>query len=395
MDIAVIGAGASGMAASIAAARAGASVTLYEHKESAGNKLLITGNGKCNFTNTDMRPECFHSSTAEPGRIGGILERFGTDDCLTFFESMGLLHRERKGGLYPYSDTAESVRSALILEMKRLGVSMMYGLEPELNLKERLVDGKSYDRVIIACGSFVSKRTGSDGSGYALLKKAGVEITPLYPALTPLVTKENLSALKGVRCEAALTLKDGEGRIRERSFGELQPYEHGFSGICAMDISGEACRILAGKGRAYAEADYLPLMSDEELETMLKHRRESYPERDTADLLTGIFPRKLINYLVHPVDSRRPDHLRKLTNIIKHSRYELSADMLTDFSRAQTVAGGVSFEQLDDDLMLNDMEGVYITGELIDADGICGGYNLHFAWASGIIAATNAAGSGI
>ncbi len=390
MDIAVLGAGASGIAAAIAAARAGASVTIYEHRESAAKKILITGNGKCNFSNVRIDETCFHSSTDAGKRTGRFLERFGIKECLLFFESLGVKHRERKGGIYPYSDTAESVRAALLLELKRLGVSVIYNCgEPDVT-PELLVNGRRYDRVILSCGSLVSPKTGSDGSGYKLLKRLGVQLTPVYPALTPLIVKEELSMLKGVRCDARLSLLDDSGSLIEKSEGELQPYEGGFSGICAMDISGMACRVMGEGRRALVEVDYFPLLSDEGFAGEIRRRREEFPERNLPELLTSLFPIKLIRYLSHPVDTRREDWTEALCRNVKHHRYELDPVMTGDFSRAQTAAGGVPMTAVDDHCMLKEQPGIYVTGELLDTDGICGGYNLHFAWMTGIIAGESA-----
>ena len=386
MKTAVIGAGASGIMAAVTAAGAGAEVTLYEHRDSPAAKLLITGNGKCNFTNEKILPSHYHSSTDEDGRIGRMIKKFRTEDCLAFFENIGIKTRVRKGCVYPYPDTAESVRSALLLELKRLGVRTRYDCGVLSVSSDRTVQGERFDRVIISCGSAVAPGTGSDGSGYRILKELGVELTPVYPALTPLVTKEDLSAIKGVRCEAGLTLTDETGAVTEVSSGELQPYEKGFSGICAMDISGRACRLLGDGKRAFVEADLFPLMTDEEFKDEIRRRCRAFPERNLAETLTGLFPKKLINYIVHPVDSRKESFVDDLCRNAKHRRYELSKDMTKDFSRAQTAGGGVPVYSIDDNCMLKDREGIYVTGELLDCDGICGGYNLHFAWTTGHLA---------
>ena len=386
METVIIGAGASGLSAAVSSARAGDDVTVYEHKESAANKILITGNGKCNFTNEDIKSSCFHSSTDDEGRIGRMLGAFGTDKCLRFFESIGIRHRVRKGCIYPYPDTAESVKSALLLELRRLNVKVIYDCGELKVTRDLFVNGRRYDRMIIACGSRVSPKTGSDGSGYEILKMLGVKLTDIYPALTPLIIKEDLTGLKGVRCDARLRLTDESGEVTEVSAGELQPYEGGLSGICAMDISGSACRIMGEGRKAYVETDFFPEMTDGEFMAELERRSAAFPDRNLSELMTGLFPKKLINYLAHPVDTRRADHIKDLCRNVKHHIYELSKDMTSDFGRAQTVAGGVPLTEIDDHCMLKEHNGIYVTGELLDADGICGGYNLHFAWMTGYLA---------
>ncbi len=205
------------------------------------------------------------------------------------------------------------------------------------------------------------------------------------------MVREDLTGLKGVRCDAALKLMDESGRLYEESTGELQPYENGLSGICAMDISGQACRMMAEGKRAFVEADLFPVMTDEELKAEIKKRTEAFPERNPSELLTSLFPKKLIDHIVHPVDTRHGDWIDVLCRNIKHQSFELSPGMIDDFSRAQTVTGGVPMSDIDDHCMLKGRKGIYVTGELLDTDGICGGYNLHFAWMTGIIAGEHSA----
>ncbi|MCR5746733.1 MAG: aminoacetone oxidase family FAD-binding enzyme [Lachnospiraceae bacterium] len=399
-NIAVIGAGASGISAAISAARNGSAVDLYEHTDAAGSKILITGNGKCNFTNLNINSNCFHSRSDSNGRIRNIIGSFGYEDVKKFFESIGIPGKERKGRIYPYTDTADSVRTALILELKKLDVKMLYGcgrikLIPLLKggikvISESFPEGRIYRNVIIACGGSAAHKTGSDGSGYEILKELGIDITDIYPALTPVILKEDLRELKGIRCEAALTLIDEKGNVTERSEGELQPFENGLSGICALDISGNACRMTGAGERAFVTVDFFPGCSDEEFIDMIRGRRESFKERNLNEQLNGLFPKKLIRYLIHPIDTRRDSFESELIQRVKHLRYEVSGDILKDMSRAQTTAGGVALYEIDDNCMLKKQKGIYVTGELLDADGICGGYNLHFAWATGYLAGYHA-----
>ncbi len=398
--VSVIGAGASGMAGAISSAMAGADVTVFEHRESPLKKLLVTGNGKCNFTNKSIDRSCYHSSTDE-GFIDELLSGFNTDDCIAFLEGMGIRARERRGCFYPYPDTAESVRSAMLMQAKSLGINIITDCG-DMDVRECddgtfsvNCKGQTYvsDSLIIACGSCVSPNTGSDGSGYGLLRQFGADLTDISPALTPLVTLEDLTSIKGIRCDAALKLLDAKGSVVEVSSGELQPFDGGLSGICAMDISSAACRMLKSGDRAFVEADLYPVTDDEGFMDEIKSRMRLFPDRDLAGCLIGLFPKKLINYLVHPVDTRREDYLDLLLKRVKHLRFELKEEMTEDFSRAQTVSGGVPLCDIDPHCMLKDHRGIYVTGELLDADGICGGYNLHFAFATGCIAGKSAAGS--
>ena len=401
-NVAVIGAGASGITAAITAARHGAVVYLYEHTDSIANKILITGNGKCNYTNTDISREHYHSGTDSDGIISSVLSRFGSKECVRFFEELGVVCRERRGGIYPYTDTAESVRTALKLELERLGVPVTCGcrnISVAVNSDGTVIvksdmfpEGRIYDAVIISCGGSAAKKTGSDGSGYDIVRGLGAVTTDIYPALTPLRLTEDMSALTGVRCEAALKLINEKGEVIEASSGELQPFDKGLSGICALDISGNACRRIGAGEKAYVEVDYYPAADDTLFHTLIEDRVRKYPERKLSEILVGLFPKKLINYLVHPIDTRKQSFINDLRDNVKHHRYEVSQDIISDMSRAQTTVGGTALTEIDDNCRLKVQKNIYITGELLDADGVCGGYNLHFAWATGYIAGMCAAG---
>ncbi len=392
MKVAVIGAGASGIMAALTAAKAGASVTLYEHKDSIGNKILITGNGKCNFTNEIMGKDRFHYSDDASDWTEDLLKRFGTEECLRLFESQGIVFRNRKGGYYPYSDTAESVKSALRAGLKRAGVKTVTGKDIKMiDPEAKSIEGKMFDSLIIACGGKTAPNTGSDGSGYKLLNSLGLRISKIYPALTPLVLKTDLSDITGIRCEAQLMLCDDEGNVKERSKGELQPFKGGFSGICALDISGNACRIIGSGKRAFVTADLYPKLSTTELKHMITDRMSLMNTDRLSEVLVSMFPKKLINYLIHPIDTRVEGYMDRLTDRIKQSRYEISERMTEDFSRAQTIAGGLDIGEIDENCMLKKHKDIYVVGELLDIDGVCGGYNLHLAWATGYVAGNHAA----
>ncbi len=401
-EIAVIGAGASGIMAAITAAGSGAAVSLFEHTDSIGSKILITGNGKCNYTNVDISRAHYHSLTDRDGVIDAVIENFSYEDCIQFFENIGIPCRTRRGGIYPYTDTSESIRTALKLELERLGVGITCGcrnISVDKNdtggiiVKSDLFqEGREYDAVIVSCGGKAARKTGSDGSGFELLRKLGVSTTDIYPALTPLILKEDLTAITGIRCEAALTLKDENGRKIESSFGELQPFDKGLSGICALDISGNACRRIGAGERVYVECDLFPGEDDEGFRQMMERRISAFPERKLSEQLVGLFPKKLINYIVHPVDTRKQGYLDELVKAVKHRIYEVSVDIIKDMTRAQTTAGGVALTEIDGSCMLRSAKGIYVTGEMLDADGVCGGYNLHFAWATGYMAGKAAAG---
>ncbi len=381
---AVAGAGAAGIMAAISAASCGCPVTLFEHTGQAGKKLLLTGNGKCNFTNRDMDASHYHSGTSA-GHIEKILERFSSAGTLAFFSDLGLLTKEKNGCIYPYTDMSSTVLSILKHEMERLDIRLVYDHHIQWSDDLFLINGERYDRVILAMGGKSFPKTGSDGSGFELLLRMGCSVEKVLPALTPVMTKEDVSQLKGIRCRARLKLFVN-GVCVQRSEGELQPYEEGLSGICAMDISGLCIRALSREDDTYILCDFLPDMDEEHLRAYLLRMKEEFPERGDGGLLDGLFAPKLSRFLLHPLDSRRESFIDDAVDTIKHHRFRPDKKMCTDLSRAQTVSGGLSFLEVDENLMLKKYPGIYACGELLDVYGDCGGYNLQWAFSSGYAA---------
>ena len=370
---AVIGAGASGIMAAISAASCGCSVTIYEHTGQAGKKLLLTGNGKGNFTNREMDGSHLHP------------ERFSGGDLITFLSDLGLLTKEKNGCVYPFTDMSSTVLSLLKHELERLGVKVVFDHHIGWSDDLFLTDGNRYDRVILAMGGKSFPKTGSDGSGFELLQKMGCDLQKVLPALTPVSVNEDLSQLKGVRCRAKLKLFVN-GRCVQASEGELQPYEEGLSGICAMDISGLCIRALDRGDDAYILCDLMPHMDEKQLEAYLLRMREEFPERGDMGLFEGLFSPKLSRYLLHPLDSRKESFIKDAVDTIKRHRFDPVKKMCDDLSRAQTVSGGLSFSEVDENLMLKKYPGIHVCGELLDVFGDCGGYNLQWAFSSGYVA---------
>jgi len=382
--VAVIGGGASGIAAAIKAAEKGNRVTIYEHTDSLGKKLLITGNGKCNFSNRDAGIFHYHSST-DKGQTAGVFSRFPFDETRLFLEKAGLYIREKEGRFYPYTDSSKTVLKVLKLELKSLGVEVLLNSHVSDLADDLCVGGRSFDRVILATGGCSFKNTGSDGSGLEILKKSGIRIIEPLPALTPLPLKEDVSDLKGVRCSARVTLFI-DGKETASAKGELQPYEKGLSGICAMDLSGQAARALFEGKKAEAETDFFPECSEEDLKRRLEEGLKAHPRRGLKDIAGGLFTEKLVNFLFHPIDTRKPDHLDSFVNRIKHCRFTVSDEILKDFRMAQATSGGVSFEEVNGELELIKRPGIRLCGEILDIYGDCGGYNLQWALSSGFMA---------
>ncbi len=393
--IAVIGGGASGLSAALHAAFSGkeALITIYEHTDAPGKKLLITGNGKCNFSNQNLDPGYYHSSSGK-GLIRESLKHFGKKEILEFFDRLGILYKEKRDGYYPYTDTAGTVRDAFLRQLKEEKIRVVtdcgdFKITPRKEKGFELF-GEPYDAVLLCMGGMTSTKTGSDGSGYKLLKELGFPVIEPLPALTPLFTGEDLTALKGIRCEAALSLMI-ENKQVQASRGELQPFEGGLSGICALDLSGQAARALREGKDVKVFCDFAPAFSKEELPSLWKRQKSLHPERPMHEILSGMFHKKLVSFLIHDLDSRKPEFEECLSDRIKAMPFTVSKKLCSDFSRAQTVSGGLPLTEVTSSFETKKIPGLYVCGELLDCTGDCGGYNLHWAFLSGALAGRAAA----
>ena len=361
--IVIIGGGASGMCAAIAASweNPACEVLIIEHKNMLGKKILSTGNGRCNFTNAYMEPSCFYSDSMDV--VEKMLSRFGTKETLDFFEKLGVYPKDRNGYYYPRSDQAQTIQQLLQLELKSRNVTCktdVHVTKIERNKKGFRIftdqAGQSIhaDKLILACGGRAAAVLGSDGSGYTLAKMLGHSLSPVVPALVQLIAKNKpLEKASGVRTEAKVEVYERfvngkNGPALGSDTGELQITAYGISGIPVFQISRLAAKLLYAKKTPIVRIDFFP----------------------------GITAEDLCNYLK--------------TRIKDHETYTITDTK--GFDNAQVSAGGVRLTEIDPDTMESKLcKDLYLAGELLDVDGICGGYNLQWAWASGYLAGKNAA----
>lgn len=398
--IAVVGGGPAGMTAAIHAAKAGAFVTLYEGNGRVGKKILSTGNGRCNFSNEKMGAQYYHGSGRE--LAAHILEHFGTEWTAAFFEGLGMRIKSRDGYLYPASDQAATVLDLLRYELERRQITVhtgtqITGIRPQ-NGKFMLVPGETvYDAVILACGGCAAPETGSDGNGFALAEKLGHRIIPPVPALCALRCKEKFyKQVAGVRCDAKVTLfVEGQEAASER--GELQLTDYGLSGIPVFQLSRHAAKALRDHKRVTARVSFLPDLDGEACNTFFEKRLATRAEDEMAVFLTGIVNKK-INSLLLKLAGIRENERAGTVNAAAFARLiRLYCGLETEiadtngFDRAQVCAGGVDCGEVTEQLMSKKQPGLYFAGEILDVDGICGGYNLQWAFASGAAAGETAA----
>lgn len=395
----VIGGGASGLMAAIMAAREGASVTMLEAMEKPGKKLLITGNGKCNLTNTAfLREDCYRHDGSE--NIKSVLDACTMEMTLEFFHQIGILTHVRNGGVYPVTDQASSVVELLIAEARSLKVKIKCNEKVESLTREGTVwktrtatwqyEGES---VILACGGKSYPLTGSDGSGYELARKLGIQVITPLPALVPLVIEENIPArLSGIRSQADVTLTVSEyGQEQSwKESGEVQWTDYGVSGIVIFQLSRYAVKACEKKQKAILTIDVLPEYTKKEL---MEFFQEMDVNRSLGEILKGMLPKKMIPVALKScnlkaeakLESIKTSELESLIGWVKQIR--LNVKGCKSFDMAQVCQGGIALHEVDlTTLEAKKHSGLYITGELLDVDGICGGYNLQWAFSSGYVA---------
>ncbi len=401
-DVIVVGAGASGLMAAIFAARSGASVRILEHKEKAGKKLLLTGNGKCNLTNTAIDPTRYHGT--EDGFAIPVLRSYSTERTLHFFHEIGVPVRQKNGWCYPQNEEAVGVLHALLLECERLDVSIDYeiGIKKIKPLKGRFLletkQGNYFCRsCILATGGCSYKETGSDGSGFLYLGDLGHTTQDVVPSLVQL--KAGASFLKetaGIRADCRLILCVDHIPVAE-DVGELQMTDYGVSGIVVFQVSRFAAMALREQKEVTLLIDFLPASRDVCAVTDLYQKLFASNPAKISDLLAGSVHRKLIPVLLHTCSIKdkaasmaTDDEIARIAATLK--AFPLSIVGTKKLNEAQVTAGGVTtFEVFPETLASRLHEGLFFCGEMLDVDGPCGGYNLQWAWSSGMCAGTEAA----
>lgn len=401
--VAVIGGGASGMAAAIAASRERAEVTLFEQNDRVGKKILVTGNGKCNLSNVDMGIEQYCGGGLDTVEL--LLAVFGTKETVEFFQSMGLMVKQKNGYLYPLSEQASTVLDTMRSELARSGVTVLTDKKAEGI--ERVPGGgyalrsggKSYsfDRIVIACGGRAGSHTGSDGNGYRLAETLGHSIVPVVPALVQLRCGEDyMKSVAGVRTEARVSLYAGGESVAEE-IGELQLTDYGISGIVVFQLSRTAAYALREGQKVEAYIDCLPGFGAEEYERVIAERMKLAEGRSIESFFTGMLNKKLMGLFMKlsglkgdmPASKADPVRIRKVFDLCRC--WKLIVVAANSFENAQICAGGVKMSELSGQLESLIHPGIYFTGEILDVDGKCGGYNLQWAWTSGFLAGTYAA----
>ncbi len=412
--VAVIGGGAAGMMAAITAAEKGAHVCILERNPKLGKKLAQTGNGRCNYTNLELeRSKGIRYFRSEKDTFPWeVLSGFSPDDSIEFFKKLGIYPKYRGSYVYPNSDQAASFVSAMVQRIEYLGIPILYDCKVEKIIKNnkenidkkgnfRLVTSQGefcYDAVILAAGSKAFPNTGSDGNGYEIVKALGHHIIPVVPALSALrCAGKQYKEMSGVRVDAELQLFIEKSHVYTER-GELQLTDYGISGIPVFQFSRFAAYGLQNGKEVYVRINFLPEFSDSKLKEYLLERRKILFYKTAGGFLEGLLNQKLALVLLkrsgirpgEAVKDLREDQIVKLSKEIHAYRAEVSS--VNPFENAQSAAGGVDVREVNPKNMESSIvSGLFFAGEILDVDGICGGYNLQFAWASGRAAGLGAA----
>ncbi len=393
--IAVIGGGAAGMAAAVAAAEYGAYVTIFEANDKLGKKILATGNGRCNLSNINASIEHYHGQNAN--FAANTLTEFDVSYTINKFAEMGVLTKiEDKGKIYPYCGNASAVSEALRERIKSLGIEVKYNFEVKDIIKKKdgfmLVSYKNErekaSAVIITTGGKASPSSGSKGSGYQLLEKFGHTVTELKPSLVQIKTEpETVKKLKGIKINARVRI----GNISDD--GEVLFTDYGLSGPPIFYLSAYI------DNQSELSLDFMPEYSKAQTEEILKQKRKNCPDMFLESFMSGIINKKLgqlilkqagVAPLSRTAKSLNDTEIEKIAQIIKCRKFKIDGTM--SWNNAQVTKGGVKTNEFDADTMQSRLiNGIFAAGEILDIDGDCGGYNLQWAWSSGFAAGKSAA----
>lgn len=403
--IGIIGGGASGMMAAIAAKQAGGDVTILEHKDRIGKKILSTGNGRCNFTNTMQEPQCYHTDNPDPFFPWEIIRQFTAQDTIAFFLQLGIYSKNKNGYLYPQSEQASAVLDVLRMEINRLDIPVL--LEEQISEIKVTKGGFrvqgssrsfSFDKVIVAAGSKAAPATGSDGSGYTLAKMLGHHMVPVLPSLVQLRCKEPFyKNLAGIRVYGKVGIYTGNECVAADT-GEIQLTNYGISGIPVFQVSRYAAKGLYRKQEVFALLDFMPDFTPAQTKHFLKKRMEFRPQKKLHEFFIGLLNKKLSDTMISLSGIDKNKAVAKLTDdewdiLTAHFKeFKTVITATNSFEHAQVCSGGIKTEELDPETLESRLvPGLFFAGEIIDVDGLCGGYNLQWAWSSGYVAGKEAA----
>ncbi len=398
INVIVIGGGASGLTAAMQAAvslcNSKVNITVLEHKDKPGKKLLATGNGRCNFTNDIMDEESYRGENNSFAY--NVINRFNKDKLCGYFNEIGILHTNINGYYYPRSLQATTVLDSICAKLDELGVMIKCDAEVT-NITKRKKDflvetntgNYNADYVVVATGGKSYKNLGSDGSGYKILKSFGHTVTGLYPALSGLkASGMDFKACHGVRAKGNISLYVDDVCASE-SYGEIQFADYGVSGIPVFQVSRYAAKALSERKKVHMLIDFAYEYDYKDVLDTLSYIADNNKSKSIEEVVNAFVPIKLSRVLVKDIAKSSKQinmqMLKRVASALKKTKIIVTGDC--GFEKAQVTAGGIVTNEIDINTMESKLcKNMFITGEILDIDGNCGGYNLHFAFATGILA---------
>ena len=391
----IIGGGLSGVVSAIYAKRKGNDVTILERNSDILKKLLVTGNGRCNYFNDDQDIKHYHSDNMEI--VNKIITEENINELSKFYDEIGIVPKIKNSYYYPYSNQAISVKDALVNELEKLNIEIICNyLVEDIKYNGNFIinDELISDKLIISTGSKAYPKTGSDGMGYKFLKELGHNITKINPALTALKSNNKyLKELAGVRCEAKVSLYENNKLLKEE-IGELQLTDYGLSGICTFNVS---YLINKNENDKYVLVNFMPFINTkEEFVSYIKERNKIVKQRTISKLLEGILNKKIVDVILKTsdinanlmLDDLNDNQINKLAENVINYKFIITGT--NSFDKSQVCTGGLKLTEIDPKTMMSTkINNLYITGELLDVDGDCGGYNLTFAFISGYLSGSD------
>lgn len=386
MKVGIIGGGASGVLAAIYAKKRNDEVVIFERNKECCKKILVTGNGRCNYWNEDQDLSHYQSTTPEL-----LSEFFNIDyEVLNFFKHLGIVPKIKNGYYYPFSNQASTIKNALLNELKDIEVKNNY----LVTRIEKLAKGFNVisdnetiyvDKLVLATGSYAAPKTGSDGMGYKFLEKLGHTIIKPLPSLVQLKGYEKYFRIwTGVRTDAKVSLFINQQLVREE-IGELQLTNYGLSGICIFNLSNAAARALDNKLEVEVNINFMPFIDIDYKKWFIK--QTTITNKKIKELLLSILNEKIVE-VIFQVPNKLFTNLteaeqNRIINLCTNFKIKITGT--NTFNEAQVCSGGISIKEIDLQTMESKLvKDLYVTGELLDITGDCGGYNLSIAWISGI-----------
>lgn len=392
-DIVIIGGGVSGIVSAIKSFNGRNRITILERNDKCLKKLLLTGNGRCNYFNDDTSISNYHSMRED--LLDKVINSDNMSRILDFYNELGIIPKIKNGYYYPFSNQASTVRDALLFEVMKLGISIKYNYLVEKiecsNNKFIINDSIVCDKVIIATGSCSYPKTGSDGMGYDFLRKFGHNIIKPLPALVQLNSDfKYCRELSGIRSDVILSLYEDDEFISS-SVGEVQLTDYGISGICTFNLSHFVTRGLDVGRKEVIKVNFLPFIKDNYMEWFNTYSNK-HNDKNIYMLLCNILNYKLVKVIlkVCSIDNEtyynELDYNSRSLLIDNLTNFKFNIVSTKDFNFSQVCNGGVSLDEVNlstfESLIV---DGLYITGEVLDINGNCGGYNLICAVISGIL----------